>query len=440
MAISCSKIRTNLARQTPVYDEVFLEDFISDMVNEPFMGRHQTETWTDGKDQITYDKISVEQPDYLTAWKRRDGSECATGACDPPRTFVGYGTTRDTAFMEQIILNSQPFCLDQLRTIPNLSGQIAMIYKVLRQIPMGFNGDFLRTRFLSYHDTLQIAGSSFNTLAVTTANTAPNLVTLNLGSNALLPTSELTWPILQYYGQLLGMRGYDEKSGLAKGMRNLVTHSRTYFKLVGDNPEIRSMLHLVGVKDVSPLYQMGTGVNADPFGNFAPTFDEKQVRFQNSGSGLLQRVLPYLNTPATTGEKPIVNTAWFNARYALSYILHPQAAVLYTPAPKKIHELIPTVNSAMWGQWDFKNPDGTITIPQKDGTTCTKNNDLQWWFYWLCYLEAGFRYNQRDLVMPILHLIDGAGKDCIVDSPVCGSAPLYVQQDYTGGPDVCTES
>jgi len=35
------------------------------------------------------------------------------------------------------------------------------------------------------------------------------------------------------------------------------------------------------------------------------------------------------------------------------------------------------------------------------------------------------KYEQRDLVLPILHLIDGAGKDCVVDSPVCGDAPEY---------------
>ena len=44
-------------------------------------------------------------------------------------------------------------------------------------------------------------------------------------------------------------------------------------RLVGLNPEVKAQLHLGGVKDVSPLYQIGVGVNADPFGSFAPTFD-----------------------------------------------------------------------------------------------------------------------------------------------------------------------
>jgi len=436
MAVSCDTLRSNFARQTPVFDEAFLQDYISDMVNEPFVGRHMNETWEDGAASRTFDKIHVQQPDYLKPWARRgvgNGSDCAAPVCAPPRTLVGYGTTRDTYFTEQKLLQSQPFCLDELRQIPKVGKQIEQIYRILRQMPLAFTGEYLRTHFFSYHDTIQIAGSAFSTFSTTTANTDPNLTTVKLASAGALPTSELTWPILQYYGQLLGMRGYDQNSGLAKGMRNLVTHSRTYFKLVGQNPEIKPQLHLVGVKDVSPLYQIGTGVNADPFGNFAPTFDEKQVRWQHVGSGLLNRVLPYLNTPATTGEKPIVNTAWFNARYGLSYILHPKAAALVTPKPKKISDAVPSVNSAMWGKWSFKNPDGLISWENSDGTTCTKNNDLLWWFYWLCYLEVGFKYEQRDLVMPIIHLIDGSGKDCVVDSPVCGDAPQYVAQDYNVG-------
>lgn len=453
-AATCDFLRSNFARQTPVFDERFLNDYISEMVNEPFMGRHKTETWNDGAASRFFDKIHVQQVDFLTPWARRgttgggvgggtgnpgasgvvtSGADCTSGLCNPPRTLVGYGTTRDSYFMENKIIQSQPFCLDDLRNIPNVGSQVAEIYKVLRTMPMAIIGDYLRTRFFSYHDAVQIAGSAFTSFTPASTNTDQNLTTVKLASAAALPTSELTWPILQYYGQLLGMRGYDKMSGMAAGMRNLVTHSRTYFKLVGQNPEIKSQLHLVGVKDVSPLYKLGSGINADPFGNFAPTFDEKQVRWQHAGSGLLNRVLPYLNSPATTGEKPIVNTAWFRARYGLSYLLHPQAAVLFTPKPKKIHEMVPSVNSAMWGSWDFVNNKGIIQWTRPDGNICQQNNDLQWWFYWLCYLEAGFKYEQRDLVMPIIHLIDGSGADCVVDSPVCGDPPVYTAQDYTSG-------
>lgn len=438
MAYSCDELRDDFARQTPVYDKTFLNDFISDMPNAPFMGRHMTQVWEDGASKRFFDKVHVAQPDYTSAWEDRTDAEtndCTTG-CNPPTTFVDWGTTRDSYFTEHKTLRSREMCLDKLLQIPNLSEQITKIYRVLRKIPMGFNADFLRTRFLSYHDTLQIAGSTFDTLAITSSNIDKNATFIKLGSTALLPDSQLTWAILTAYGQELEMRGYSQDSGLPSGMYNLVTHSRTYQKLVGLNPELRSQLRVEGVKELSPLYKPGVGINADPFGPFAPTFDAQQLRYQHNGNGLLQRVLPYKNDPATTGHKPVVNPAYLNARYAISYILHPKAATLYTSTPKRIHPEVPTVNSAMWGSWGFVN-DNPLISKNPDGTECTKNNELHWLFYWLCYLKLGFQYEQRDLVMPILHLIDGRGVDCVVNDPVCGTGPTYAYQDYSSVPDLC---
>ena len=439
MAISCSLLSTTLARQTPVYDREFLKDFISDMPGAPFVGRHKTETWEDGAEIRVFDKVHVGQPDYTVGWNKRVSGPSGNAECAntmPGSQFISGGTTRDQYFTENKLLKSQLWNLDQLRGIPNLAGQIREMYRNIRRIPMGFTSDYLRTRFLSYHDTLAICGSSFTEMPLTTENIDANGNTIELGSSAALPTSDLTLAYLNYYQQSLGMKGYDIDSGMAKGMRSLVTHQRTYQRLVGLNPEVKSQLHLVGVKDVSPLYQIGVGVNADPFGSFAPTFDDHQLRYQHAGNGLLTRVLPYTNVAATTGLKPQINPAYLNARYAISYVLHPQAATLFTPKPKKVHEMIPTVNSAMWGTWDYIN-DKVLMYQQQDGTTCTINNELQWFFYWACYLEMGFKYEQRPLVVPILHLIDGAGKSCMVDTPICGDAPQYYQYSTSDNPPVC---
>ena len=263
-----------------------------------------------------------------------------------------------------------------------------------------------------------------------------NANVINLGSSANLPTSDLTWTYLNYYQQQQGLRGYDMESGLPPGMRALVTHSRTYQRLVGLNPEIKSQVKLTAFKDASPLYMPGKGINAEPFGAFAPTFDENQIRYQDAGNGYLERVLPYTNVAATTGLKPQVNKAWLNARYGITYMPHPQATTLLTPKPKKVNEMVPTVNSAMWGQWAYIN-EKVLIYQQQDGTSCTINNELQWYFYWLCYLELGFQYEQRPLFLPILHLIDGAGQACMVDMPICGSVPQYTVQNPGDLPPVC---
>lgn len=440
--MDCARIRDNLAYQTPLFQETFLDDYISDMVNAPYIGRHQTEVWDYETDTIFYDKIHVMQPNYLTDWQVIDASECSDDSpCCPPAACIGFGTTRDHAFLEQLKLRSQLFCLEKLARIPKIGKQMAKIYKVVRNIPIGFTGDFIRARTVSYHDRLQICGANFASLAITTGNTATTLSTIDVGAVANLPTSELTWQYLMYQSTVLGMRGYDQDSGLSKGMRNIIVHPRTWQKLVGQNPEIKSQLHLVGVKDVSPLYELGTGINADPFGPYAPTFDEQQARFQLRSATVLERVLPYLNTPATTGERPIENPSYVDAKYAISVITHPKASKVYTTKPKKIHEMIPEVNSAMYGSWAFVNPQETNFRWENPSTglDTTVNNEAQTWFYWLCVLQLGFEYDQRDLVMPILHLIDGSGKCCMVDSPVCCD-PQYVNQDqYDFCPEECTE-
>lgn len=439
MAISCSQLSTSLARQTPVYAETFLKDFISDMPGQPYVGKHQTETWEDGAETVVFDKIHVGQPDFTKPWNRRRGADC--GMTFPTRNYVGFGTTRDEYFMENQNLYSQLFSLDQLRTIPKLQQQMTEIYRNIRRIPLSFTNDYIRTRTVSYNDKLYICGNAFTELSLTlggntTGGIDANANVINLGSSANLPTSDLTWTYLSYYAQILGLRGYDMQSSLPSGMRAMITHSRTYQRLVGLNPEIKSFVRLADFKSASPLYMPGKGINAEPFGQYAPSFDEQQIRYQDAGNGYLERVLPYLNTAATTGQKPVENPAWVNARYGVTSVIHPMATVLQTPKPKKVMDKIPTVNTSMWGEWGYHN-ESVLAYTQQDGSQCTIDNANQFQFYWLCYMELGFKYAQRPLVINILHLIDGAGKACMVDLPICGAVPQYTLQNPSDNPAVC---
>lgn len=435
MADSCELIRTNLALQTPYYDEGFLPNW--QPMDDPFMGRHESGAWPDGTSDTHYfDRIEIGQPDLTSPWARISAGECEN-ACNPPSSHVAFGTTRNSYYPEQKKLYSQLFCLQQMRYQTKVSEQIAEIYQSIRKIPLMFNGDFLATRAFSRGATVQIAGAAFNTFTPTTANTGDELVTINLGGAGNLPTSELTIPYLDYITTAMGLNGYNTESGLPGDMYNLITHPRVWHKLWYANPEIRNMIKISDVAQANPLFRLGEGISKQPLGNLAPTFNQFQIRFQHMGNGVLNRVFPFINEPATTGTKRVPNPAWINARYALSYIWHPKAIKIWTPAPKKIHEMVPTVNSAMMGKWTFVNNQGALMYTQPDGTACTINNDEQFWFYWLAHLELGFEYKRPELITPILHLIDGSGKDCFVDSPVCGDAPQYVVQNYSDDPLVC---
>jgi hypothetical protein len=449
MAASCVQLNTLLARQTPVFSDEFLKDFKNDMGSSPYLGRHKTATWDDGAETRQFDKIHVGMPDLTSAWNVRRGADC--NQSKPTNTFIAHGSTRDQHDMENRNLSSQLFDLDQLRTVPKLKEQMAEIYKGQRQVPLMFSNDFLRTRMLSFNDTLQICGAACGSLAITGGEQLTptpgataidrNATVINLGSAANLPTSDLTLTYLEYLAQMVGLNGYDSESGLPAGMRSLVTHSRTFQRLVGLNPEIKSFVKLADFKDVSPLYMPGKGINANPFGRFAPTFDEMQLRYQDDGTntGRLERVLSHYNVAATTGIKKIQNPAWLNARYGISTILHPKSTTLFTPKPSKVHEMVPTINSSMWGKWEYIGGSDTkvFIYTQPDGTSCTIDNRNGWLFYWNAYLELGLKYEQRDLNQVILHLIDGAGKASIVDNPIAGAAPQYVIQTTSDAPGYC---
>lgn len=441
---SCSFLRTNLAAQTPVYDERFLEDWKP--IDSSFTGRHLTEVWKMGTgDTHISDRITIGQPDLQQNWQTISATECGTnGPCDPPETFVSYGSVRSEHNMYQKRLKSQLFCLTQLRYNTKPSEQIAMIMKGLKKLPMMYTDDFLRVNAFRFQNTVQIASSDYSTftpdITAPVTNVNGQLTVINLGATGNLPQSQLTWPYLNYLTTNLALEGYTEAgSGLPDGMFNLITDPRAWFLLTNGNDSMKDMMALSDPQQASPLYKIGVGIQK-PFGNIAPTFDKMPVRFQHMGNGLLNRVQEYVNIAGTTGTQRQVNSAWVDARYQLSYIWHPKAIKLFTPDFKKINELVPSVNSALFGKWNFINPQGLIQYEQPDGTLCTKNNDEQLWFYWKCALECGFQYLYPELIMPILHLVDGSGKDSTVNDPVCGDAPQYLAQDYSNAPDVCVEA
>jgi len=267
-------------------------------------------------------------------------------------------------------------------------------------------------------------------------NVQGQLTEIDLGGSGYLPTSGLSFPLLDFYATTLGLEGYAQAgSGLPEGMYNLMTDQRTWARLTNGNPSMSGMMALNDPQQASALYKIGQGVQK-PFGNYAPTLDNQPIRFQHVGNGRLNRVYPYYNVPTDTGIKRVVNPAYVNARYQISFIWHPKAIKVFTPDFAKMHESVPAVNSAMYGKWSFKNGD-VIFYTQPDGTSCQINNDKNNQFYWLCALELGFEYLEPQLLTPILHLVDGSGRDSIVDDTICGAAPSYTAQSYSNNPVVC---
>ena len=438
MANSCSSFRTTLAQQTLVYDRLFLSEWKP--MDSAYIGRHETQSWEDGTGDTHYfDRITVGQPDLTAEWGRIDASECGTDSCNPPRVHVAFGTQRDSYFKEQIVLNSQLFCLTQLRHQTKPGEQIVEIYRNIKQIPEMYTTEFLRNRATQLSNGVVVLGSAtVDTPVVPTTGTFnKNLTTIDLTVSGL-PTSELTWPMLNYITTGLELQGYSKESGLPMGMYNLITSPRAWFKLTNGSADVKEMMALSSSDAASPLYKIGVeGGIQKPFGNIAPTLDRISARFQVLSGSILNRVYPYYNTASSSGTKRVVNPAYVGARYQLSFLWHPKAIRLWTAAFKKISEKVPSVNSALYGEWQFVNNQGMMSYTQPDGEICELNNDMQNYFYWLVAMELGFQYKYQELIIPILHLVDGSGLDSATDSPVCGDAPQYVAQTTSDDPDEC---
>lgn len=421
-------------------------------MDSPVLGRHMNGQWKHGTSDVHFvDRVVVGQPNLNTRWGQKVGaSATCAAACAVPRVNVAWGTKRSSYFMEGIDLQSQLLCLDQLAYSTRPDEQIAQIYAGIKQIPENYTSDFLQVHAVDMQATYGVQIASKNLLDNGTnvfypditpddgsdPNIAGMLTQMNLGSADLLPTSGLTFPLLDYHAATLALRGYNKAgSGLPSGMYNLLTDQRTWARMTNGNPSMKDMMALTNPQQASPLYKINEGVVA-PFGNYAATLNPIPIRFQHVGSGLLERVYPFINQNADTGIEPVVNPAYINARYQISYLWHPKAIKIWSKDMSKIHEMVPSVNASMYGKWTFKNGD-VLMYEQADGTVCTINNDKNNQFYWVCALELGFQYVEPQLLMPILHLTDGSGKDSIVDDVICGTAPQYTVQNYSDNPLVC---
>jgi hypothetical protein len=428
-----------LAARTPVYDEDFLYDWKP--LDSPVMGRHQTEVWKQGTGGTHIsDTIEIGQPDLNQQWQRIDSGECQD-ACNPPSVTVSYGTKRGEHYMEQMRINSGLFCLTQLRHNTQPSEQITRIMSGLKKIPEMYNTDFLQVHAVDQAPSVAIASAGFPTWTpIRGTNTSGQLTTIDLGSAALLPQSQLTFPMMNYWTTTLGLNGYSEAgSGLGDGIYNLITDPYSWFKMTNGAESMKDMMALTDAQQASPLYKVGQGIQK-PFGNIAPTLNKMPIRFQlmSGGSGgLLNRVYPYFNVAATTGIMRIPNPAYIQARYQLSFIWHPKAIKIWTPDFKKMADKVPTVNSAMYGQWQLINNQGLLRYTQPDGTVCDKDNTDQVWFYWRSAMELGFQYMYPELMLPILHQVDGSGFNTAPNDPACGSAPAYTAQNYYDSPQYC---
>jgi len=447
MAFACTPAQfiSNLGSLAPHFDEGWLHDWSP--MESAFNGKHLTSTWKLGTgDAHIRTRITIGYPNLTAPKAQISSANCANDPCSPPTDHVAFGTNRSEHFMTQWAKNTQPFCITQLRYQYDPAGQLKEIIDGLRKIPQMETANFIRSRALTLSEGVAIAGPVTagipNTFVpIINTNIDNEAVTIDLGSAAALPTSRLTFPYLDWITATLDLGGYHEKpSGLAQGVFNLITDRYEWFNLTNGNASMKNMMALTEAGQASGLYKIGQGVQV-PFGNYAPSPDMVPMRYQlmpGGSGGLLNRVEPMINVQTgTTGTRQIPNPAWVAADYQLSFIWHPQALMVHMPDYGKIHPLVPSINSAMYGKWRSVD-DPVMVYENPDGTTCTMNNVDRNKFYLRVNFEMGAEYIEPNMIIPILHRTGSSQLRAITNDIPCGSGTSYVAQSYSDDPVLCS--
>jgi|ERR1035437_229593 hypothetical protein len=137
--------------------------------------------------------------------------------------------------------------------------------------------------------TLRICGSEFKEIPIEISNSlGENPNTINIGSNKNLPTSFLTYDYLRYFCRILGLRGYDQESGMEKGQRCLLTQTFTWEDYILQNPAAKQFIE----------------------SSIIPKFNEFDSVYELISNGVLKKV------DSKTTRKPAI-------LYALSVFSHP---------------------------------------------------------------------------------------------------------------------
>jgi len=441
LAWNCGAYQDFLFDRSPHFDEDILRDWFP--TDDAWIGHTLTGTWEAFTgDTHVFDRVHVAFPDESGCWEVVDTTGCLGKPCAPTETLIGWGSTRVTYGKERKSYATNVLCFDQITSKAKAKEQFAQIVAGLKEITKMVNSNWMRTWALRGAQTLYIAGQAGLTLPLNDSTFGLNsgvagglpCTTLNLGSDALLPTSKLTVQYLDTFYEPLQFVGYFKFKYMPAGIFKLITDPITARDLREQNPALVQNFRFTDFMKGGEMFKFGISTAV---GNYGISFDGYPIRFQHlPPGGILQRVFPYNNVPATIGIKPQPNAAYMNAPYQISYIWHTEAMRVLAQELKAVHPEMPFLIRDLAGKWRFAGPesDALVITDPSTGTTCTIDNKRRNQGVFFSDYERGVRYERPELVRAILHLREPS---CVVDQPTCTTPPAYVVQSYSSGNSVC---
>ena len=435
MAWSCKDYFSFLFRESPNFDKDILRDWFP--TDDAWIGHVSTMPWEPFTGvEHTVDKTHIGAPDLSQTWQTLGATSgnCMTNACTPTAISVGWGSTRFTYAGQKQRYQTNVLCFDEMITYPKAKEQLSRIISGLKDLSKMIWSDYIRANSLMQAETIYIAGAAQTEVPITGSTFTGNMNTIALGSEANLPTSNLTIQYLQKFYEPLQAGGYFKSKFVPDGMFKLITDVLTSQQLIEGNPALTGMFQFNDFAKGGALFKYGM---SKAIGNYGIAWDDSQARFYHVGGGLLQRVYKYVNANATVGIKPTVNQYWIDAPYAYSSVWHPEAMKRMTFNMTSINPEMPFLTRDLGGKWNFTGPesDSFVVTDPTTGTTCVIDNKARNQGIWWADFESGFRPEQMDKwTRGILHLREPG---CVVDQVPCSTAPAYVDQSWSDVNPVC---
>lgn len=434
MAWDCSAYYDYLFDRTPHFDDDVLVDWFP--TDDAWIGQVETAKWDPftGTTHV-YDRMHVGTPDLSQEWDifATQDETCVAGACAPNEISVGWGSTRKNYNRERKSYTTNVLCFDQIDTRAKAKEQMANIIQGIKEITKMVQSDYLRRQSLQKADRIYIAGKDMNSVVIGPSTFSGAATTINLGSAANLPTSQLTIQYLQRFYEPLQFEGYFKMKMVPNGMFKLITDPITSQQLIQANPDLRGSFKFSDFQKGGELFKYGM---SSAIGNFGISWDGYPMRYYHIGNGVLRRVFPFVNVAATIGIKPEPAIEYQLAPIQYSPIWHPSAMKRLVPDLAPVHPEMPFLTRDLAGKWTFCMDPVLVVKNPDSGEVCTIDNKRRNQGLWYADFENSIKFERPELVRGILHLREPG---CVQDQVPCSTAPNYVVQDYSDTNPVCAE-
>lgn len=325
--------------------------------------------WTDGMGDI-HSHLTYERgfPAVNTAdlWEDIAASDDDNDACSPPELLVESGSTTRTSRLRHLALNTEDFCINDIRNKFKFAEQLTKQRNILTDISWWVWSQRYTT------DYVDIAAHNI------TVNQSAGLY--DNGSNGYSAANPANAQLEQYHLESLRLiitrdgpedaPSVEEDTGAP--LVELIIGEEMSNNLFRNNPNLRNDMRYA---------LMGHGLNADflppgyprkrkSFGGFVHNIKTFPRRF-NIVNGAYVEVQPWVSGAANIGVKSTVNPDWLTASTEEVILWYPGVYRSMVPAP--LGEVAPG--------WAFKpvNYMGEFTIRNIIERTCNPDGDHLFW-------------------------------------------------------------